>query len=125
MVRGVAVASPELPQRLVAGVAAREIAQWTAADPVLVGHRKHLAELRAAGITQPAPLLRSLAAAGQVSRSDAGTWDTAPSPDTRFALTAAGTGLAHTLGEIEDWGRRNLPTIARDRRQRGRMAHDT
>ncbi len=60
-----------------------------------------LAELQAAGIPKPAPLLRSLAAAGQVSRSDAGTWDTTPSLDTRFALTPAGTGLAHTLGEIE------------------------
>ena len=83
-----------------------------------------LAELQAAGIPKPAPLLRSLAAAGQVSRSDAGTWDTTPSREIRFALTPAGTGLAHTLGEIEDWGRRNLPTTVRNRRQRGRMAHD-
>ncbi len=83
-----------------------------------------LAELRAAGISHPVPLLRSLAAAGQVSRSDAGTWDIAPAPEARFALTAAGTGLANTLGDIENWGRRNLPTAAaRSRRHRGQTMH--
>jgi hypothetical protein len=80
-----------------------------------------LAELQAARLPHLVPLLRSLAAAGQVGRPDAGTWDSAPSPETRFTLTAAGTGLATTLGQIEDWGRRNLPVAAAHRRHpRGR-----
>jgi DNA-binding HxlR family transcriptional regulator len=84
-----------------------------------------LSDLKAVGVPDLVPLLRSLAAAGQVSRADSGTWDAQPSPNTRFALTAAGTGLAHTLGEIEDWGRRNLRTVAsRGRRPRGGSMRD-
>ena len=67
-----------------------------------------LIELQDAGLARPAPILRTLAAAGQVCRPIGGTWDTAPAPDARFALTAAGAGLAETLGEIETWGYRNL-----------------
>jgi hypothetical protein len=76
-----------------------------------------LVELQHAGLGRPAPILRSLAAAGQVCRSAGGTWDTAPSPEVRFALTAAGAGLAETLGELESWGTRNL---GEPRRQRWR-----
>jgi DNA-binding HxlR family transcriptional regulator len=67
-----------------------------------------LTELQQAGLTRPAPILRLLAAAGQVCRSAGGTWDTAPPEGTRFALTAAGVGLAETLDELETWGHRNL-----------------
>jgi DNA-binding HxlR family transcriptional regulator len=82
-----------------------------------------LAELQAAGISRPAPLLRSLAVAGQVCRPSGGTWDTPPSPDERFVLTAAGVGLATTLGEIENWGRQHLSTTrGRARCQRGRSS---
>jgi hypothetical protein len=52
-----------------------------------------LAQLHAAGVAHPAPALRSLAAAGQVCRADGGTWDTEPTQDTPYALTAAGRGL--------------------------------
>lgn len=72
-----------------------------------------LAELVEAATPRAVPLLRSLAAAGQVSRQDSGTWDGPVSPDARFVLTAAGVGLANTLAEIEDWGRRNLPVSRR------------
>jgi len=80
-----------------------------------------LAELQAASVSRPVPLLRSLAAAGQIRQAGGGTWDTPPTPDTSFTLTAAGTGLASTLGEIENWGRQHLPmTTGHARRQRGR-----
>ncbi len=71
-----------------------------------------LTQLEAAGVAQPVTLLRSLAAAGQVRRCDGGTWDTEPSRETKFALTAAGHGLANTLGEIENWGREHLSTTS-------------
>jgi DNA-binding HxlR family transcriptional regulator len=75
-----------------------------------------LAELRCAGLVRPAPILRSLAAAGQVRRSVEGTWDVEPPADARFVLTAAGAGLAETLGELESWGRRNLEGTRRHHR---------
>lgn len=75
-----------------------------------------LAELERAGLARPALILRSLGAAGQVRRSVEGTWDTAPSPDARFVLTAAGAGLAETLGELESWGHRNLGGTGRQHR---------
>jgi len=79
-----------------------------------------LAELQAAGVSRPGPLLRSLAAAGQIRRAGGGTWDAPPTPDTPFTLTAAGVGLASTLGEIENWGRQHLPmTTGHAKRQRG------
>jgi len=80
-----------------------------------------LAELQATGVSRPVPLLRSLAAAGQIRQPGGGTCDTPPALDTPFTLTAAGVGLASTLGEIENWGRRHLPMASRRARcQRGR-----
>lgn len=73
-----------------------------------------LAELQAAGVSRPVPLLRSLAAAGQIRQPGGGTWDAPPALDTSFTLTPAGVGLASTLGEIENWGRQHLP-MAGDR----------
>jgi DNA-binding HxlR family transcriptional regulator len=72
------------------------------------GGSASLIELQENVLRRPAPILRSLAAAGQICRSVDGTWDTAPPGDVHFALTAAGAGLAETLDEIEDWGYRNL-----------------
>jgi len=73
------------------------------------------------GVSRPGPLLRSLAAAGQIRRAGGGTWDAPSTLDTSFTLTAAGVGLASTLGEIENWGRQHLPmTTGHARRQRGR-----
>ncbi len=67
-----------------------------------------LIELQENVLSKPAPILRSLAAAGQVCRSVEGSWDATPPADVSFALTAAGAGLAETLDEIENWGYRNL-----------------
>lgn len=72
-----------------------------------------LTELQQAGLARPAPILRSLAAAGQLCRTVEGTWDTEPPPDARFTLSAAGVGLAETLGELESWGHRHLGEIRR------------
>jgi hypothetical protein len=72
-----------------------------------------VAELQCAGVARPSPVLRSLAAAGQVCRADSGTWDTDPSIDTPIALTAAGLGLAQSLLKAGEWGQRNLPTSDR------------
>ena len=66
------------------------------------------AQLERAGFAHPMPVLRSLAAAGQLWRPSGGTWDSAPVATDSFALTAAGRGLAETLAELESWGRRNL-----------------
>jgi DNA-binding HxlR family transcriptional regulator len=80
------------------------------------------AQLQAAGVARPSPILRSLAAAGQVRRADSGTWDTDPSPHTTVALTAAGLGLAQSLLKAGDWSRRNLPDPDRpDWRDRTRI----
>lgn len=80
------------------------------------GDSATLAELQRVGLGSPAPILRSLAAAGQVRRSVEGTWDTDPPSDALFILTAAGAGLAETLGELESWGQRNLGGSPRQHR---------
>lgn len=66
------------------------------------------AELHRAGLPRLASTLRLLAVAGQVCRSDGGTRDATSPTDERFALTAAGVGLAETLDELECWGHRSL-----------------
>src|SRR4051794_6478402 len=69
-----------------------------------------LAQIQAAGVADPAPQLRSLAAAGQL-RLPCGTWDTDPTPETAVTLTATGHGLADALLKVDDWGRRNLRAV--------------
>lgn len=65
-------------------------------------------ELQGELLARPAPVLRSLAAAGQVRRIGEGTWDSEPPPNARFMLTEAGAGLAETLDELERWATRNI-----------------
>ena len=83
-----------------------------------LGGSATLAQLESAGVGRPMPVLRALAAAGQVWRSSAGTWDAGPVPAEGFALTTAGRGLADTLAELESWGLRNLGEPSRTRQHK-------
>lgn len=47
--------------------------------------------------------LRGLAVAALVGRHDGGSWDTRPTPDTRFTLTAAGRALVEELWQSDAW----------------------
>jgi DNA-binding HxlR family transcriptional regulator len=47
--------------------------------------------------------LRSLAVAALVGRHDGGGWDTRPTPDTRFTLTAAGRAFVDELWQPGAW----------------------
>ena len=47
--------------------------------------------------------VHSLAVEGLVGRHDGGSWDTRPTPDTRFTLTPAGRALVDRLWQPDVW----------------------
>lgn len=68
------------------------------------------AQLAAAGIRRPTRVLRQLAAAGCIRRSDPGSWDQPLTPDERFELTDQGARLAELVTGIYRWGVQHLKT---------------
>jgi hypothetical protein len=63
----------------------------------------HLVRLVHAGRRTVGHALHALAVEGLVGRHDGGSWDTRPSAETRFALTAGGHALVEELWRPDVW----------------------